>query len=92
MQKIQKISTVLLVSLLALTGCQAIKTTIGKRDNGSLDYANAKRLDPIRLPAGQATTPFVALYDVPQAPTQTALPTNSTGTQYQLPAPPKVLR
>lgn len=87
-----KLTTVFFVLAVALTGCQAVKGTLAKRDNGSLDYVNAKKLDPIRLPAHQATAPFVPLYDVPQVTGANAVPTNSTGKQYQLPAPPKVVR
>lgn len=87
----QKITTVFFVLAFTLTGCQAVKGTLAKRDNGSLDYTNAKKLNPIRLPAHQQTVPFVPLYDVPAITGRPNTPTNDAGTQYQLPAPPKVV-
>lgn len=86
----------LLVGLLTagvlLSGCQQVNGLLAKRDNGSLDYLNAKKLPPIALPADQQHAPFTPLYAVPDVPKAVEPSTNQTGKQYQLPTPPKVVR
>ena len=47
--------TLVLGSTLVLSGCQATKNLLGKRDNGSLDYQQSEKLAPIELPAAQET-------------------------------------
>lgn len=89
--KILILSTVFLASMITLAGCQTIKSTLGKRDNGSLDYRKTQKLDPIRLPQGQQAATFVPLYDTPDVTSEQVAPlTNDSGRQYQLPAPPKI--
>lgn len=82
-----------LSSALCLSACQSTKTLLGKRDNGSLDYRQTQKLDPILLPQEQrAPMPiFVPIYDTPDITSEQVDPfTNATGTQYQLPKPPTV--
>lgn len=81
---------VTMMGMMLLTGCQSIKNVLGKRDNGSLDYLHATKLDPIRLPAQQQTAPFVPLYEVPTVSGEVIPSTNDSGKQYQLPRPPQV--
>lgn len=85
-----KISTLMLVATLAVSGCSTIKGWTGKRDNGSLNYQKSHKLEPIRLPVGQASGDFVPLYPTPTAGENTLTLTNSSGSQYALPKPPKV--
>lgn len=80
----------MLLGMVCLTGCQNIKGVFAKRDNGSLDYTHAKKLDPIRLPAEQETMPFVPLYQVPNVSGEGTTMTDTSGKQYQLPTPPRV--
>lgn len=86
-----KLSTIMLVGVVCLSGCQAVKGTLAKRDNGSLDYVQATKLDPIRLPVHQETMPFVPLYDVPNTVGLSPI-TNESGKQYQLPKPPQIVK
>ncbi len=86
-----KVATVALMAVVALSGCQSIKTVLAKRDNGSLDYAKAKKLEPIQLPVGQATASFTPLYHTPTITGEVAVSTNASGKQFELPAPPKVV-
>lgn len=85
-----KFTAMILTAVTLLTGCQSVKGVLGKRDNGSLDYLNAQKLDPIALPANQASAPFVPLYEVPSVAGEIAPSTNESGKQYQLPRPPQV--
>ena len=78
---------VVLASTLVLSGCQATKDFIGKRDNGSLEYQQSKKLAPLQLPAAQETAPFVPLYPTPNAGGNTLTLQNEAGKQYQLPKP-----
>lgn len=78
---------VVLASTLVLSGCQATKDFIGKRDNGSLEYQQSKKLAPLELPAAQETAPFVPLYPTPNAGGNTLTLQNEAGKQYQLPKP-----
>ena len=78
---------VVLASTLVLSGCQATKDFIGKRDNGSLEYQHSKKLAPLELPAAQETAPFVPLYPTPNAGGNTLTLQNEAGKQYQLPKP-----
>ncbi len=85
--------------LILLTGCQSlqkstdgIRSFLGKRDDGSLDYQSAKKLEPIELPKGQATLEFTPLYPTPNVPNNTLNLRNESGKQYQLPAPPNAIR
>ena len=82
---------VVLASTLVLSGCQATKDFIGKRDNGSLEYQQSKKLAPLQLPAEQETAPFVPLYPTPSAGTNTLKLQNESGKQYQLPKPQRAV-
>lgn len=84
-----KLTALAMMGVVLLTGCQNIKNVLGKRDDGSLDYVSATKLDPIRLPANQESAPFVPLYDVPDVAGEIVPSTNESGKQYQLPKPPK---
>ncbi|WP_274902834.1 hypothetical protein [Psychrobacter sp. DAB_AL62B] len=83
--------TLILGSTLVLSGCQATKELIGKRDNGSLEYQQSKKLTPIELPVAQETAPFVPLYPTPNAGASTLKLQNESGKQYQLPKPQRGL-
>ena len=83
--------TVVLGSTLVLSGCQATKDFIGKRDNGSLEYQQSKKLAPLELPAAQETAPFVPLYPTPNAGGNTLTLQNEAGKQYQLPKPQRAV-
>ena len=83
--------TVVLGSTLVLSGCQATKEVFGKRDNGSLEYQQSKKLAPLELPAAQETAPFVPLYPTPNAGANTLKLENETGKQYQLPRPQRTV-
>lgn len=83
--------TVVLGSTLVLSGCQATKNLLGKRDNGSLEYQQSKKLAPIELPADQETAPFVPLYPTPNAGANTLTLQNESGSQYQLPKPQRTI-
>ena len=72
---------------LSLTGCQTIKGWTNKIDNGSLDYTQAKQLDPIKLPADQETASFIPLYPTPNVGKNTLQISNAEGNRYQLPPP-----
>ena len=82
---------VVLASTLVLSGCQATKDFIGKRDNGSLEYQQSKKLTPLELPAAQETAPFVPLYPTPNAGGNTLTLQNEAGKQYQLPKPQRAV-
>lgn len=82
---------VALASTLVLSGCQATKDFIGKRDNGSLEYQQSKKLAPLELPAAQETAPFVPLYPTPNAGGNTLTLQNEAGKQYQLPKPQRAV-
>lgn len=84
-----KLIVVTMMGVMLLTGCQSIKNVLGKRDNGSLDYLQSSKLDPIRLPANQESAPFVPLYEVPSVTGEVTPMTNESGKQYQLPKPPR---
>ncbi|MBP2279502.1 putative lipoprotein [Psychrobacter sp. PL19] len=81
------IFTLVLGSTVVLSGCQTAKSLIGKRDNGSLEYQESKKLDPLQLPAAQETAPFVPLYPTPNTGANTLTLENESGKQYQLPKP-----
>ncbi|MGE6244596.1 hypothetical protein ACQKCF_01160 [Psychrobacter proteolyticus] len=83
--------TLVLGSTLVLSGCQATKNLLGKRDNGSLDYQQSKKLAPIELPAAQETAPFVPLYSTPNVGANTLQLQNESGNQYQLPKPQRAV-
>lgn len=82
---------VVLGSTLVLSGCQTVKGVIGKRDNGSLDYQDSKKLDPLQLPADQNTAAFVPLYPTPSVGENTLTLQNDAGKQYQLPKPERAI-
>ena len=82
---------VVLASTLVLSGCQATKDFIGKRDNGSLEYQQSKKLAPLQLPVAQETAPFVPLYPTPNAGGNTLTLQNEAGKQYQLPKPQRAV-
>lgn len=81
----------LLGSTLVLSGCQTAKNLIGKRDNGSLEYQDSKKLVPIQLPAEQDTAAFVPLYPTPNMGVNTLILQNDAGKQYQLPKPERAI-
>ncbi len=83
--------TLVLGSTLVLSGCQATKEFIGKRDNGSLEYQQSKKLTPLELPVAQETAPFVPLYPTPNAGGNTLTLQNDSGKQYQLPKPQRAV-
>lgn len=87
---ITKLTTLILAVSVALTGCTTIKDYMGKRSNGTLDYQNSQKLDPLALPAGQQTAEFTPLYPTPHVGENTLNLTNSAGRQYELPKPPQV--
>lgn len=79
--------TLVLGSTLVLSGCQTAKTFIGKRDNGSLEYQDSKKLAPLQLPVAQETAAFAPLYPTPNMGVNTLILQNDAGKQYQLPKP-----
>ncbi|MCD6251328.1 MAG: hypothetical protein J7J29_03300 [Psychrobacter sp.] len=83
--------TIIMGSTLVLSGCQATKNLLGKRDNGSLEYQQSKKLAPVELPADQETAPFVPLYPTPNAGANTLKLQNESGSQYQLPKPQRAV-
>ena len=85
------VMTVVLGSTLVLSGCQATKEFIGKRDNGSLEYQQSKKLVPIELPANREPAPFIPLYATPNAGANTLKLQNESGNQYQLPKPERAV-
>ena len=82
---------IVLGSTLVLSGCQTVKGAIGKRDNGSLDYQDSKKLAPLQLPANQTTAAFVPLYPTPSVGANTLTLQNDAGKQYQLPKPERAI-
>lgn len=78
---------IVLGSSVVLSGCQSVKGLLAKRDNGSLEYQNSKKLAPIELPANQQTAAFVPLYPTPNVGANTLELQNEAGKQYQLPLP-----
>ena len=83
--------TIILGSTLVLSGCQTAKGVIGKRDNGSLDYQDSKKMAPLQLPANQNTAAFVPLYPTPSVGENTLTLQNDAGKQYQLPKPERAV-
>ncbi|WP_296238306.1 hypothetical protein [Psychrobacter sp. UBA5136] len=83
--------TVVLGSTFVLSGCQATKELFGKRDNGSLEYQQSKKLAPLELPAAQETAPFVPLYPTPNVGANTLKLENESGKQYRLPKPQRAV-
>lgn len=79
-----------MAAIVTLTGCQATKSLLSNRDNGSLDYRNAAKLPPLKLPADQPTADFTPLYQAPNGTGQLTDFVNEAGKQYQLPRPPSV--
>ena len=90
-KKFPTMLTLVLGSALVLSGCQATKGFIGKRDNGSLEYQQSKKLTPLELPAEQETAPFVPLYPTPNAGANKLKLQNEAGKQYQLPKPQRAV-
>ena len=82
---------VALSSTLILSGCQATKGWLGKRDNGSLNYQNSKKLAPLVLPAEQETAAFTPLYPTPEMGVNTLTLTNEAGKQFKLPPPERAV-
>lgn len=83
--------TLVLGSTVVLSGCQTAKGFIGKRDNGSLEYQDSKKLAPIQLPADQEAAPFVPLYPTPSSGVNTLTLENESGKQYKLPKPERAV-
>jgi uncharacterized lipoprotein len=83
--------TLILGSTLVLSGCQATKGFIGKRDNGSLEYQDSKKLVPLQLPVAQDPAAFVPLYPTPNVGVNTLELQNESGKQYQLPKPERAI-
>lgn len=88
--KILKLSAGVMAAVVALTGCNATKDLLSKRDNGSLDYRDAAKLPPIQLPAEQPAAEFTPLYQTPNTTGQLPDFVNESGKQYELPRPPSV--
>ncbi|WP_049237900.1 hypothetical protein [Moraxella canis] len=88
--KFLKITAGVLMASVVLTGCTATKNILSKRDNGSLDYRDEKKLAPIQLPAQQPAAEFTPLYNTPDSVSQLPDFINESGKQYQLPRPPSV--
>ena len=88
--KFLKITAGVLTASIVLTGCTATKNILSKRDNGSLDYRDEKKLAPIQLPAQQPAAEFTPLYNTPDSVSQLPDFINDSGKQYQLPRPPSV--
>lgn len=88
MNHMTKIGVVAIVLSTALAGCSTAKGWLGKRDNGSLDYQQSRKLDPIKLPANQASAEFIPLYPTPELGASPIGLTNDSGKQYELPKPP----
>ncbi|MDO5768097.1 MAG: hypothetical protein Q4P13_01215 [Psychrobacter sp.] len=82
---------VALSSTLILSGCQATKGWLGKRDNGSLNYQNSKKLAPLVLPAEQEAAAFIPLYPTPEVGGNTLTLTNEAGKQFKLPPPERAV-
>lgn len=82
---------IIIGSTLVLSGCQATKDLLGKRDNGSLEYQQSQKLTPLQLPADQQTVPFVPLYATPSVSQNTLVLQNEAGKQYQLPQPERAV-
>jgi len=78
-------------STLVLSGCQMTKGFLGKRDNGSLEYQESKKLAPLELPVTQQPAAFVPLYTTPNAGVNTLTLQNEAGKQYQLPKPQRAV-
>ncbi|MBN6743423.1 hypothetical protein JKG47_23805, partial [Acidithiobacillus sp. MC6.1] len=68
--KFLKITAGVLMASVVLTGCTATKNILSKRDNGSLDYRDEKKLAPIQLPAQQPAAEFTPLYNTPDSVSQ----------------------
>ncbi len=83
--------SIIMGSTLVLSGCQATKSFLGKRDNGSLDYQQSQKLAPLQLPTEQQTAPFVPLYPTPTVGANTLILQNDAGKQYQLPKPERAV-
>lgn len=73
-----------------LSGCASLSNAMGKRNNGSLNYQDSHKLDPIALPVEQSMAQFTPLYPTPSVGQNTLNLTNDAGKQYQLPKPPQV--
>ena len=81
-----RLGVVLVISALSLAGCGRFAL-----NNHSLDYKNAKTLEPLKFPENATVRPFTPLYP---APTVDALAiehapnfVNKTGNRYALPRP-----
>ena len=83
--------TIILGSTVVLSGCQTAKGFISKRDNGSLEYQDSKKLAPLELPEAQQTAAFIPLYPTPRAGVNTLTLENEAGKQYQLPMPERAV-
>ena len=83
--------TVVMGSTLVLSGCQATKSFLGKRNNGSLEYQQSQKLAPLQLPTDQQTAPFIPLYPTPNVGENTLILQNDAGKQYQLPKPERAV-
>ena len=79
--------SIAVIAGLSLAGCQTIKGWTNKIDNGSLEYVDAKQLEPIKLPADQQTAPFIPLYATPNVGKNTLQISDDNGKRYQLPPP-----
>ncbi|MEN2751893.1 hypothetical protein AAIR29_09630 [Psychrobacter sp. FBL11] len=90
-KRLTALVTVVLSSTLVLSGCQATKELLGKRDNGSLEYQDSKKLAPLEMPVAQESAPFVPLYPTPNLGANTLKLQNESGKQYQLPKPERAV-
>lgn len=85
-----KTTVMIMMVALVMTGCTATKGWLGKRNNGSLDYQQSQKTDPIQIPTGQKTAEFTQLYPTPIVSESRLDVTNDAGTQYELPKPPQI--
>ncbi|WII95161.1 hypothetical protein LU276_09205 [Moraxella haemolytica] len=82
-----KMTTAVMLAVVATTGCTSIKDLLSKRDDGSLHYQASQKLPPIKLPANQQTAAFTPLYPTPNQQGDTGFK-NAAGKQFELPKPP----
>lgn len=89
MKTVYKTLLALSIFGVVLSGCTATKNLFGKWNNGSLDYQQSKKLDPIELPTTQPKVDFTPLYPTPKVGDNTLNLSNESGSQYELPKPPQ---
>lgn len=88
MNRVLKITAMVAMFGVALSGCTTVKGWMGKHNNGSLDYQSSKKLEPLQLPVNQETASFTPLYPTPNAKPSNLTLTNASGKQFEMPKPP----